>query len=1208
MPAPPQRPDSPAGSAWPTLEPILRAFEDAWRRGERPTIDAHLPVDINRSLALVELTKMELEWRLRAGEAARVEDYLVRYPELALKQEAVLALVLLEYSQRQRSGATDALPEYLGRFPQLARELQAQLPLSSAFAPTGPLATTPPAIVVNPTGLSLHLPGYEIVGELGRGGMGAVYRAWDVGLKRAVALKVILDMGPAGSEERTRFQREAEVVARLNHPGIVQIHHVGQHEDQPFLVLELVEGGSLAGKLRGQPVPARQAATLVAQLAHAVQAAHEAGIVHRDLKPANVLVGPRWQLKVTDFGLAKKMDDPGHTHTGAVLGTPAYMAPEQALGLKVGPRADLYALGVILYELLCGKPPFRGGTVIELLQQVIADDPVVPSRLNPKTPRDLELICLKCLEKEPPDRYASAADLADELGRFLAGEPVRVRPAGRMERLWRQVRRNPTKAALVALTAVVLLLTGIGALATRRASRYRDQSVSLGAEVESQRAQEEEQQQQGQRRQREARHDRQLTRVRVLWPMDPERGLRLLADEAECPADLLDERWRQLGALCRRSRETQPALAEGFALSSLWSIAVSPRGDLVAVEEPAEEGKRRVRLLDSRSGREVRRLPIDPKPGGSLSGMSDRFAFSPGGELFLYHQRAAYESTKANPLARTQIPDAVTVWNVATGKLAWEFRPETQMLGPVTFSGDGRTLVLVLDKGLSHEILLLDAPTGKERQRLGSYEGRILALFASADAGRLALLEQVYKPLTLEGQIRLMAEAQLTVRDVATGKVIASQPAENRVGVSETIALSPDGKTLFYPGPPPAPPLTIPPSAILRRWDLDRARPLPDWTLPDSGRGTATGIGIMVLRASGDGKVVAAGTTTGAVIVLDAKTGKILLNSGGNQRKTWQQLTFIEGSQGLVSLPTMMGTPCSTRSVQCWDLKTGQSRPMLQPESSPLGVASSRHGALLAIGLSSGRKGQVQGQVLLHALAQQSPSRSMPAGDGPVRVVAVSASGEQVAFVSEAVGLPASLRDVGAKQSRLLLWKTGEPKGPTMLSPFKHPQAQLPLTPPAGLNQLEAAWYVWSDLTALAFDDAGKNLAGCDSDGIFVYDLATNQKRWKTGPRGGFSRGGVTCLAFSPDGRILAVGEGGILPLSASPTVPPQLRLLDANTGAEVAIFPGHAGAVHWLAFSEDGDWLASAALVRGADGRPAVELKEWDVSKMAQRLGGGKR
>jgi serine/threonine-protein kinase len=303
-----------------------------------------------------------------------------------------------------------------------------------------------------------QVPGYRIEAVLGHGGVGVVYRAWHLDLDRAVALKMLLAGPYARHEELERFLREARAVAGLHHPNVVPVYDVGDVEGRPYFTMELVEGGNLAEQIQGVPQTQREAAALVATLADAVHAAHQSGILHRDLKPANILLTPDGTPKVTDFGLARPLrGDNGLTFSGAPLGTPSYMAPEQALGDKraLGPATDVYALGAILYELLTGRPPFRAESATATLQQVVGDDAVPPAQLNPRVPRDLDTICLKCLHKEPERRYASAQALADDLRRFGRGEPIKARPVGPVERGVRWVRRRPALAGALASGALL---------------------------------------------------------------------------------------------------------------------------------------------------------------------------------------------------------------------------------------------------------------------------------------------------------------------------------------------------------------------------------------------------------------------------------------------------------------------------------------------------------------------------------------------------------------------------------------------------------------------------------------------------------------------------------------------------------------------------------------------------------------------------------
>ncbi|MDY3552921.1 protein kinase [Gemmata sp. JC717] len=317
------------------------------------------------------------------------------------------------------------------------------------------------------------VPGYEVEAVLGAGGMGVVFKARHVRLNRVVALKMALAGAYAGAHERERFQREAESIAALRHPNVVQVHDVGDSDGKPYFTMEYVEGGSLAEKLAGTPLPAGAAAALVADLAAAVHAAHSAGIIHRDLKPGNVLLTADGTPKISDFGLARRLGGQAAlTRTGAGLGTPSYMAPEQARGTAaaVGPPADVYALGAILYETLTGRPPFRAESSAETVHQLLNQDPVPPSRLNGKVPRDLETICLKCLRKEPQLRYATADALNDDLRRVLRGDPIAARPEGRTRRAIRAARRRPTLvvgAAAGALLAALVLAGGVWLLFDR---------------------------------------------------------------------------------------------------------------------------------------------------------------------------------------------------------------------------------------------------------------------------------------------------------------------------------------------------------------------------------------------------------------------------------------------------------------------------------------------------------------------------------------------------------------------------------------------------------------------------------------------------------------------------------------------------------------------------------------------------------------------
>jgi serine/threonine-protein kinase len=403
-----------------------------------------------------------------------------------------LELIYQEVLLREELGEAPGLAEYQTRFPQFAAQLQALFEVHQVIATADLLgaanedanAAADPAFSAEVTLTDLPgaprrsspstatrlpaIPGYEILGELGCGGMGKVYKARQAGVNRVTALKVVLAGLHASPEERERFRIEAEAAARVQHPHVVQIYEVGEHDGHHYLALEFVEGGSLAQKINGTPLPPRRAAELLAQLADGVHEAHQRGVVHRDLKPANVLLTAAGLPKITDFGLAKRLDaDFAHTQTGAILGTPSYMAPEQAEGRSkdVGPATDVYALGAMLYELLTGRPPFRAATLWETVEQVRSQEPAPPRLLQPGTPRDLETICLKCLQKEPDRRYRSAQELRDDLRRFLDGEPIHARSINVLERLGRTLDRTQFVGDFRAWGNLVIFFGPVGFLA-----------------------------------------------------------------------------------------------------------------------------------------------------------------------------------------------------------------------------------------------------------------------------------------------------------------------------------------------------------------------------------------------------------------------------------------------------------------------------------------------------------------------------------------------------------------------------------------------------------------------------------------------------------------------------------------------------------------------------------------------------------------------
>jgi uncharacterized protein (DUF433 family)/tRNA A-37 threonylcarbamoyl transferase component Bud32 len=404
----------------------------------------------------------------RLADGVSMEDLLCEYPALQPADvRACLAYAAKVLAQAAPLPAVGLTSEWV--LP--AEEEPVSLPSSPA-----PQATTlqPPSEVGETVAAKrISIPGYEVLDKLGEGGMSVVYKARHLSLNRIVALKMILAGEHASEEMLARFALEAEAVAQLQHPGIVQIYEIGEHDGHSFLALEYVAGGSLAARLDDKPWPADKAAALVETLARSMQATHERGIIHRDLKPANVLLTKDDQPKIADFGLAKRLQDAaGRTRTGNILGTPEYMAPEQAAGQKdIGPAADVYALGGILYRLLTGRPPFQADSSLDTLMQVLEQEPVPVRQINRSAPRDLETIALKCLSKEPQKRYASAAELADDLQRFLEGESLRARRITARQRLFRWMLQRPG-AALARGGLVVLILACVVGSASAGFKQY----------------------------------------------------------------------------------------------------------------------------------------------------------------------------------------------------------------------------------------------------------------------------------------------------------------------------------------------------------------------------------------------------------------------------------------------------------------------------------------------------------------------------------------------------------------------------------------------------------------------------------------------------------------------------------------------------------------------------------------------------------------
>jgi tetratricopeptide (TPR) repeat protein/predicted Ser/Thr protein kinase len=465
------------GGLWPPGRPGLDHDDDG-----RLDVRAYLARagDLDEAGVLRLLGRDQAE-RWLDGVRIPAEAYLQLHPALRGDSTSAFELVYGEFVLRESLGELPSVEEFVWRFPRFADRLRRQLEIHKALRAEEKTAGPGGGDLGSGAGpgdedgegepgraaIGPQVWGFRIASELGRGGMGVVYKAWQTSLNRPVALKVIRAGTYSDPEVAARFRDEAELAARFQHPNIVQVYEVGESDGVGYLALEYAAGGSLSAKLAGSPQEPGEAARLVELLARALGYAHGRGIVHRDLKPANVVLTEEGVPKVTDFGLARLLEQPGGlTQSGEVVGTPSYMAPEQARGAasSITPATDVYALGAILYEMLTGRPPFLGATPLSTLEQVSGQEPLPPAKLQRHTPRDLEVICLKCLEKDPARRYPSAEDLADDLRRFLDGRPIVARPSPGWERAWKWARRRPAGAAALATVAAAALTLVAGGL------------------------------------------------------------------------------------------------------------------------------------------------------------------------------------------------------------------------------------------------------------------------------------------------------------------------------------------------------------------------------------------------------------------------------------------------------------------------------------------------------------------------------------------------------------------------------------------------------------------------------------------------------------------------------------------------------------------------------------------------------------------------
>ena len=1194
-------------------------FDLAWQQPTSPDLGefyrrllagAGRALDAGGRLAVLEeLIRIDLEyrWKPRAkGVVARwrVKDYVGRFAELRAGGWDGVPLAAEEFRVRSlwgdRPDARAFAAEHSHLEPRLTPALAGvQRSLGPVPSPAPPPPTDPPTVVppttrrdtptlppaddstlarpptvtgdptepepAAPSDLPAEIAGYRVQRELGRGGMGVVYKAWDARLGRPVALKVILVGELAGKADLDRFDREAKAVAALKHPNVVQILQYGQTDRGPFVALEYVAGGSLSAHLRGNPQPAEYAAAVVQAAAEGVAAAHAAGIVHRDLKPANVLMdapaargGRPAKPKIADFGLAKRMDDDQkQTRTGVVIGTPVYMAPEQAAGRvrEVGPPADVHALGVILYEMLVGRPPFRGATVPETLDLVQHKEPVPPRLLQPTVPPDLQTICLKCLRKDPAQRYPTAAELVADLTRYREGRPILARPVGAAEAAWKFYRRKPLLvytvggvfALLAALVVLALALAGVSAAqASDQLKKEQAELTKEQAELKATAA--------------------ELGRVKTQAEADrkqAEAGRTITAQQY----DLL------IGAAERELTNGDVAQAERYL--ELCLPAAAEKGGAAGGE--TDEQRRAKAAWEWRHL--WRRCDGDRKP---LSG------HAAGLWAVAAHPTAAEAATAS-------IDGGVRRWDTATGAALGEFRGHADpALGQLADTERllKRTLPLAAAKSLWDMASdRMDRVSGGAvgappfvPTDLPKHLSPVLRVAYSPDGEVLASggLEPNIDPAKLAAAVTQDTDPKKAANPTGVVRVWKRQGGRE-VGRHAThktlvtaVAFHPDGKRVASAG--------LDDDHTWRLWEWDTTAP----AVVFAGH---TGV-VSQVRFTADGTRAATGSTDGTAVVWDVATGTPKHTFEGH-RATVHDLAFSPDG-------TRLATAGMDGTVRVWNLDdpTAAAEVRRGHIGAALGVAFSPDGRRVA---SAGFDRTVRVWDAAHRDGGEADREKLTlrghteavwgvAFDRDGRLVSAAFDGTARvwdATPSAPAGRPLAANtpdrpDADRRVNRLAY----SPNGKVLAAAGWDGTATLrDAATGAVLRPLDHKGPVWG----VAFSPDGTRVLTGSWDGtVRLWDAATGDEQAGAGgvPFAKFALP-VQSVAFGRTGRVVAAG-----------TWDGTVKVWDSKTGADLHTFADHLLPVYDLAFGPDDEHLASAggdrkAVVRSLKQDRKVELKE---------------